>query len=139
MRPRSIVLSVILVFLVIAAVSCNTRWDTTWAISFPEAFRGDWAAEDGTQLKITESRFTISKTGQSPITNEGEYRSKFDWIEMEPEPTSTLVSIQPYFAPDVKVDRIDTFTINEDNTLSVEFGGENPRSFGPFSRVVSAD
>ena len=136
MRPRSIVLSVILVFLVIAAVSCNTRWDTTWAISFPEAFRGDWAAEDGTQLKITESRFTISKTGQNPITNEGEYRSKFDWIDIEV--TETVITIVPT-NNNSPVGRTDTFTINADNTLSVEFGGENPRLFGPFSRVVSAD
>ena len=136
MRPRSIVLSVILVFLVIAAVSCNTRWDTTWAIFFPEAFRGDWAAEDGTQLKITESRFTISKTGQNPITNEGEYRSKFDWIDVEV--TETVITIVPT-NNNGPVGRTDTFTINADNTLSVEFGGENPRSFGPFSRVVSAD
>ena len=136
MRPRSIVLSVILVFLVIAAVSCNTRWDTTWAISFPEAFRGDWAAEDGTQLKITESRFTISKTGQSPITNEGEYRSKFDWIDIKV--TETVITIVPT-NNNGPVGRTDTFTINEDDTLSVEFGGENPRSFGPFSRVVSAN
>ena len=136
MRPRSIVLPVILVFLVIAAVSCNTRWDTTWAISFPEAFRGDWAAEDGTQLKITESRFTISKTGQNPITNEGEYRSKFDWIDVEV--TETVITIVPT-NNNGPVGRTDTFTINADNTLSVEFGGENPRSFGPFSRVVSAN
>ena len=136
MRPRSIVLSVILVFLVIAAVSCNTRWDTTWAISFPEAFRGDWAAEDGTQLKITESRFAISKTGQNPITNEGEYRSKFDWIDVEV--TETVITIVPT-NNNGPVGRTDTFTINADNTLSVEFGGENPRLFGPFSRVVSAD
>ena len=136
MRPRSIVLSVILVFLVIAAVSCNTRWDTTWAISFPEAFRGDWAAEDGTQLKITESRFTISKTGQNPITNEGEYRSKFDWIDVKV--TETVITIVPT-NNNGPVGRTDTFTINTDNTLSVEFGGENPRLFGPFSRVVSAD
>ena len=136
MRPRSIVLSVILVFLVIAAVSCNTRWDTTWAISFPEAFRGDWAAEDGTQLKITESRFTISKTGQNPITNEGEYRSKFDWIDVKV--TETVITIVPT-NNNGPVGRTDTSTINTDNTLSVEFGGENPRLFGPFSRVVSAD
>ena len=136
MRFRSVVLSISLIFLIIAGTSCNTRWDTTWAIPFPESFRGQWASADGSSsVRITDSRYTISVTGQSSITNESEYRYKFDWIE--PDIVSdTLVTVTPTNVSGT-TGRVDTFTINDDGTLSIDLGGENPRSFGPFTKQSS--
>ena len=129
MRSRSIVLLFVLACALIAS-SCNTRWDTPYAINFPETFQGNWKAVNGDSVQITHNRFTIS-SGRSPITNESEYRSRFDWIDIEY--TDDLVTIVPTNVSG-SVGRIDTFTINTDGTLSIEFGGEEPRSFGPFSR-----
>ena len=120
MRFRSIILPFLFAFMLIAASSCNTRWDTTWAINFPESFQGNWVAENG---------YTVP--------NESEYRYKFDWIEVE-EATDTLVRIVPWNA-NGDVGRKDTFTINEDGTLSIEFGGIDPRPFGPFTKQAQTN
>lgn len=139
MRFRSIILPFLFAFMLIAASSCNTRWDTTWAINFPESFQGNWVAENGYTVQITHNRFTISHTGShDTISNESEYRYKFDWIEVG-EATDTLVRIVPKNANGMDLGREDTFTINEDRTLSIEFGGTDPRPFGPFTKQAQTN
>ena len=141
MKSRSIVLISVIVSMLIAVSSCNVPWDTPHAIDFPEAFQGSWIAVEGEDnAEITHNRFTIRIQGSysDTITNSSEYgSSRFDWIEVDTS-VENVVTITPKNVSG-SVGRTDEFRINDDGTLQIEFGGVNPRSYGPFVKQTQAN
>ena len=136
MRFRTIILPFTLaIMLLITAVSCNSRWDTIWAIDFPENFRATWVCDDG-NVTITKTRFTITSRTYGNTSGENEYRYKFDWVDDSLNEDGTVITLTPMNVSG-SVGRVDTFTLNDDGTLSIEFGGINPRSYGPYTKSTA--